>query len=270
MSGGQDAIDPVASAASFQLVDGLFTVRPAFDASGGTLSLVATPPTAAIRRAPDPTLGERARMLVRAGRHPGAACRLPGARRSTGLFGRRRRPQVLFASNLISEMSGNLKAVRDRMVERGLDRQYDLVTILRPRGGESRGFFGRVALARALARSDVILLDDSFPPLHWLRLGPKVRIIQMWHAAGAFKTVGYSRVGKPTEADRFARVHKDYDGRHRQLRPRRPILRRGVRDPGGADRSRPASRGWTSSSTSGRRQRDFWPPALRSRRPRAT
>src|SRR4029079_15665702 len=46
---------------------------------------------------------------------------------------------------------------------------------------------------------------------NWLKLGPRVRIIQMWHAAGAFKTVGYSRVGKPTEADRFARVHKDYD-----------------------------------------------------------
>jgi CDP-ribitol ribitolphosphotransferase len=129
---------------------------------------------------------------------------------STGMFQRRRRPQVLFASALISEMSGNLKAVHDRMVARGLDREYDLVTSLRPRAGEKRGFLGRVRLARALARSDVILLDDSFPPLTWLKLGPNVRIIQLWHASGAFKTVGYSRVGKPADADRFARVHKDY------------------------------------------------------------
>jgi CDP-ribitol ribitolphosphotransferase len=96
------------------------------------------------------------------------------------------------------------------MTERGLDREYDLVTMLKPRPGEHRGLIGRVRLARALARSEVILIDDSYPPLHWLKLRPTVRIIQLWHAAGAFKTVGYSRVGTPTDADRFARVHKDY------------------------------------------------------------
>jgi len=34
-----------------------------------------------------------------------------------------------------------------------------------------------------------------------------VRIIQLWHASGAFKTVGYSRVGLP---DPNVRVHKSY------------------------------------------------------------
>jgi CDP-ribitol ribitolphosphotransferase len=37
-----------------------------------------------------------------------------------------------------------------------------------------------------------------------------VRIIQLWHAAGAFKTVGYSRVGKPGGPDPYSRVHKNY------------------------------------------------------------
>ena len=46
--------------------------------------------------------------------------------------------------------------------------------------------------------------------MNWLKLGPAVRIVQLWHAAGAFKTVGYSRVGGPDDADKFARVHKDY------------------------------------------------------------
>jgi CDP-ribitol ribitolphosphotransferase len=210
MSGGAEAIDPVASRGSFQLVDRLFTVRPEFDASTGSLSFAAAY-QAAIRSEPDPTLGERARGLAR---RAGVQARRMGFRLlawSTGPVHRRRRRQALFASNRISEMSGNLKAVHDRMVERGLDREFDLVTILRPRGGLPRGFLGRLALARALARSDVILLDDAFPPLHWQKLGQSVRIIQMWHAAGAFKTVGYSRVGTATEADRFARLHQDYD-----------------------------------------------------------
>ena len=39
------------------------------------------------------------------------------------LVTRRSKPRVLFTSRLISEMSGNLKVVHDRMVERGLDRE---------------------------------------------------------------------------------------------------------------------------------------------------
>src|SRR3954454_15734952 len=206
---GAGAIDPVTSAGEFQLVDRLLTVTPVLDTHAGTLSFDAAFDTT-VRRAPAPTIGDLARL---AARQAVIQARRIGFRLlvwATGLSPRRRRPQVLFASALISEMSGNLKAVHDRMVARGLDREYDLVTMLRPQVGKSRGFLGRVQLARALARSDVILIDDSFPPLTWLKLGARVRIIQLWHAAGAFKTLGYSRVGKPADADRFARVHKDY------------------------------------------------------------
>ncbi len=129
--------------------------------------------------------------------------------RASRLTRRGRRPEILFASPLISDLSGNLGAVHDRMVERGLDREYDLVTALRPSRAR-RGFLGRVRLATALDRATVILLDDSYPPLHWLTIGPAVRVIQLWHAAGAFKTVGFSRIGTPTEADKFARVHQKY------------------------------------------------------------
>ncbi|MFL5673033.1 MAG: hypothetical protein ACJ77C_13185, partial [Chloroflexota bacterium] len=135
--GGDQAIDPVASTGAFQLADRLFTVRPIHDESRGTLSFDVSY-DAEIRRLPDPSLSDRVRWLLR---QVGIQTRRFGFRllvRSTGLLQRRRRPQVMFASNLISEMSGNLKAVHDRMIERGLDRTYDLVTILRPRAGESR------------------------------------------------------------------------------------------------------------------------------------
>ena len=120
---------------------------------------------------------------------------------------RGKRPHVLFASRLISEMSGNLKVVHHRMVERGLDQDHDLVVMLKPGLTERWGTLERLQLARALASADVIVLDDSFPPLNWVNLRPGVRIIQLWHAAGAFKTVGYSRVGLP---DPNVRVHKSY------------------------------------------------------------
>ncbi len=39
---------------------------------------------------------------------------------------------------------------------------------------------------------------------------PDVSIVQLWHAVGAFKTVGYSRVGKPGAPNPYGLVHKNY------------------------------------------------------------
>ena len=195
-------------ARSFILQRGLFSVVPAYEAATRTFALVASVDET-IQRTTDPSLVDRVRLAARWSAIHARRFGFQALIWSSRLAHRRGRPQILFASALISELSGNLGAVHDRMVERGLDREYDLVTALRPRH-ERRGFLGRVRLASALDRATVILLDDSYPPLHWLKIGPAVRVIQLWHAAGALKTVGHSRVGTPTDADRFAGVHKKY------------------------------------------------------------
>jgi CDP-ribitol ribitolphosphotransferase len=61
-----------------------------------------------------------------------------------------------------------------------------------------------------LAAADVIVIDDFQPVIHRFGVHPGVTIIQLWHASGAFKTVGYSRVGKPGGPDPYSRVHKNY------------------------------------------------------------
>jgi CDP-ribitol ribitolphosphotransferase len=69
----------------------------------------------------------------------------------------------------------------------------------------------RLRLLWAMAAARVIFLDDSFYPVYWVDFPPDVRIIQLWHAAGAFKTVGYSRsasAGRPPFSP-FGRVHKN-------------------------------------------------------------
>ena len=89
------------------------------------------------------------------------------------LAGRGRR-RVLFTSRLISEMSGNLRVVHDRMVERGLDREYDLLTDAQARHHRAlaRSSTGCAWPARS-AGADVIVLDDSFPPLNWVKLSTR-------------------------------------------------------------------------------------------------
>ncbi len=104
------------------------------------------------------------------------------------------RPRILFASEMRPGLEGNLLAIRDRMVERGLDRDFEFMYSFRTtRTATSRTFF---SLIRELARADIVLIDDYFAPLEWLKLSPDCRIIQVWHAGSGFKSVGYSRFGQ--------------------------------------------------------------------------
>lgn len=184
-------------AGTFTLEHGAFRVMPEIDAAARRLTVdVAFDEDVRARRRRD-RLSVRVRQAV-----------FRGLVSVSKLVARPDRPRVLFASRLISEMSGNLKVVYERMVERGLDRDHDLVVMLKPGLIERWRFTDRLRLARSLATAEVIVLDDSFPPLNWVNLSPSVRIIQLWHASGAFKTVGYSRVGLP---DPNVRVHKSYN-----------------------------------------------------------
>ena len=60
-----------------------------------------------------------------------------------------------------------------------------------------------------MARVDTIVIDDFQPVIYRVNV-PDVTIVQLWHAVGAFKTVGYSRVGKPGAPNPYGRVHKNY------------------------------------------------------------
>ncbi len=117
--------------------------------------------------------------------------------------------RILFTSDSRAELGGNMKIVYDRMVERGLDRQYELMRLFKPSVAIRRSFRDRIRLAWLLGRADVIVIDDYHPVIYRID-DPNVRIIQLWHAVGSFKTVGYSRVGKPGAPDPFKRAHKNY------------------------------------------------------------
>lgn len=118
--------------------------------------------------------------------------------------------RILFTSDSHTELTGNLAVIYDRMVERGLAGTYRLEKIFKASVSVRRGWRDRWRLPRLLAQADVILLDDYQPVIYTLPPDPARRIIQLWHASGALKTVGYSRVGKPGGPTPFARRHKNY------------------------------------------------------------
>ncbi len=129
--------------------------------------------------------------------------------RALGLLARRNGRRILFSSDSRSELGGNQKLVYDRMVERGLDREFELLTLFRSSIASRRSIRDRLRLPWLIARVDTIVIDD-FQPVIYAVNDPDVTIVQLWHAVGAFKTVGYSRVGKAGAPNPFKDVHKNY------------------------------------------------------------
>ena len=130
----------------FPLTTGLYTVAPAFTPTPGSGARTAaasrstspTTRTCAARTRPLKPIRQRTSTRVRRA----IFSLLVSASKLLAGRGRRR---VLFTSRLISEMSGNLRVVNDRMVERGLDRDFDLLTMLKPGITERWAFRDRFA-----------------------------------------------------------------------------------------------------------------------------
>lgn len=204
------AIDTYAHGREFPLRRGMYRVQPAIDPFDATFVLDVRLSRSRPFRGSMPwhDLLAWARRLTRLGelrrRGFGILYRFYAA------LHRRDGRRILFTSDSRDELSGNLKVIHDRMVERGLDREYRLLTLFKPSVAASRTWKDRFRMPRLLASADVILLDDYQPVIYRIEPSRAVRIIQLWHASGALKTVGYSRVGKPGGPSPWSRTHKNY------------------------------------------------------------
>ena len=115
--------------------------------------------------------------------------------------------RILFASEMRPRMEGNLLRIHDRMLERGLDREFELRSSFRaPQTGSKSSTLRLVYL---LATSDVVLIDDYFVMLQSLRISPDTKVIQAWHAGSGFKSIGYSRFGN-YGSPKLQNAHRKY------------------------------------------------------------
>ncbi|QLK86826.1 teichoic acid ribitol-phosphate polymerase TarL [Staphylococcus sp. 17KM0847] len=114
----------------------------------------------------------------------------------TKFFHVRKGKTVLFTSDSRGDMSGNFKFVYDEMLNRKLDEKYRIHSILKSNITERRNFVDKFRLPYLLGKADYIFVDDYHPLLYTVKFRKSQEIIQLWHAVGAFKTVGFSRTGK--------------------------------------------------------------------------
>jgi CDP-glycerol glycerophosphotransferase (TagB/SpsB family) len=127
------------------------------------------------------------------------------------------RRRVVLASATAGHLGDNLLAIRDALTDRAPD--IDMTVSAHRPGSGLRG--KAVAAVRAavagfqLATSRLFIVDDYYFPIYAVRPRSGTHIVQVWHASGAFKKMGYSLSGKTFGAEpavlRRVRIHANYD-----------------------------------------------------------
>ncbi|WP_145523337.1 CDP-glycerol glycerophosphotransferase family protein [Virgibacillus sp. SK37] len=116
--------------------------------------------------------------------------------------------KVVFASDSRTELNGNFYFVYEEIYKRNLD--LDIKFLFNERIENRKTLKDLIATAYHFATSKIILLDDFYPLIYPLKIRENADLIQVWHAAGAFKTFGYSRIGRPGGPSPTSKNHRNY------------------------------------------------------------
>lgn len=130
---------------------------------------------------------------------------------------RRLRPRVVLATAHAATPTGNLAAIGAELRTR-----LPSVQVIELAHRPAAGLRGKLAAAWhavvagwLLATSRLFVVDDYFFAIYAVRPRRGTRIVQVWHASGAFKKFGHSLSGKSFGADaavlRHVRIHSNYD-----------------------------------------------------------
>ncbi len=115
--------------------------------------------------------------------------------------------RILLTSEQRDSIGGNLAQIRDRLIERGLDKRFEIRYAFRtPRTSGKRSTLRTVYL---IATSDVVIVDDYYAMLDSLSMAKETKVIQVWHAGSGFKSIGYSRFGK-YGSPKLSNAHRKY------------------------------------------------------------
>ena len=97
--------------------------------------------------------------------------------------------RILIASNTKNELYGNLQYIYQELQKY----DYDIQLLMINKANFWKRRLYNLKLLYYVATSKYILIDDFFPIMYVLKIRKGSKFIQVWHALGAFKRVGYSR-----------------------------------------------------------------------------
>lgn len=116
--------------------------------------------------------------------------------------------QILFLSERTPEENGNLNRIKQQLEK---TKNYRIVEYINEKTVSQLSLLELREIAKLIATSKLVILDDFYPQIHFLNLRNETKLIQLWHACGAFKTFGFSRVNKIGGPKESSQNHRSYD-----------------------------------------------------------
>ncbi len=113
---------------------------------------------------------------------------------------------VLFLSDSRVDMSGNFMYIYNELK----NYDYKINYVFKKSIKSKRTWKEKNNLCKLMAQSKYILVDDFYPIIYPIKLRKGTELIQVWHAMGAFKNVGYSRKDKDESIENNSLSHKNY------------------------------------------------------------
>lgn len=123
-------------------------------------------------------------------------------------FVRVRPRRFLFLSDSHVGFTGNMGFLRDAIERQAPD--AEIIGVFKSGLSRRRSLRDTLRLPYLIASSGVIVLDDYYPMIYFIRIRAQTRLVQLWHAAGAFKRVGHSRAGLPGGPTKNSEIHRNY------------------------------------------------------------
>ncbi|MGN0521591.1 MAG: CDP-glycerol glycerophosphotransferase family protein [Eubacterium sp.] len=115
--------------------------------------------------------------------------------------------KITFLSNRSDRLTGNIKAVFHEMTKiDGVD-----ITVLCKKGSMKNSLPNIFKFFKLYATSRVVFVDDYYHFVSYVKKKDDVKLIQLWHACGAFKTFGFSRLGRDSYLRQSSPNHRQYD-----------------------------------------------------------
>lgn len=116
--------------------------------------------------------------------------------------------RISFISMRRTELSGNFEFVYDKLKGR---KDLDIKFLLTYSNSVWLSPLKTFKFCYLCATSKTIVLDEFTPQIHFINLRKQTKLIQLWHACGAFKTFGFTRLSKPSGSPQNTKMHRNYD-----------------------------------------------------------
>ena len=110
--------------------------------------------------------------------------------------------KIILASNRGKTLKGNLLWIYEKLQ----NENYDVRVIIT----DKTNFKYNLNLIKNMANAKYTIIDDFFPLIYPLKIRKGAKLIQVWHALGNFKKVGFSRLGKVGGPSENSITHRNY------------------------------------------------------------